>query len=171
MGDDKKKPKNAENQENEVTDEKTSRPFMKWVKLGIVVAGLLGEAYGAYAVMNVYYPTIYQYLNKKPTAEADNIFEIDDLIVNPAMRKNGDPHFLVASLGINLETKEDIDVLKNRESMAKDAIITVLGKYNMDELKDLLKREEIKQKIGIVVNRVLEKNAVKDLYFTKFVIQ
>lgn len=143
---------------------------MKWVKLGIVVVGLLGEAYGAYAVMNVYYPTMYQYLNK-PSAKVDNIFEISDLIVNPAMPQNGDPHFLVASVGINLKTKEDINILKNRESMAKDAIITVLGKYKLDDLKDLLKRDEIKQKIGIVVNRVLEKKAVSDLYFTKFVIQ
>lgn len=143
---------------------------MKWVKLGIVIAGLLGEAYGANAVMNVYYPSIYKYLNK-PNEKTDNIFEISDLIVNPAIPKNGDPHFLVVSIGISLENKEDIGILKNRESMAKDAIISILGKHKTSYLRDLLKRAQIKQQIGIVINRVLEHKAVKDLYFTKFVIQ
>ena len=170
MADDKKKPKDGKNQENEAAEGKTSRPFMKWVKLGIVIAGLLGEAYGANAVMNAYYPSIYKYLNK-PTDKTENIFEISDLIVNPAIPQNGDPHFLVVSLGISVENKEDIDILKNRESMAKDAIISILGKHKMSYLRDLLKRDQIKQQIGIVINRVLERKAVKDLYFTKFVIQ
>lgn len=170
MADDKKKPKNKENQENEAAEGKTSRPFMKWVKLGIVIAGLVGEAYGAKAVMNVYYPTVYKHLNK-PSVKQENIFEISDLIVNPAIPQNGDPHFLVVSIGISLKSKKDIDILKNRESMAKDAIISILGKYKMGYLRDLLKREQIKQRIGIVINRVLEQKAVEDLYFTKFVIQ
>lgn len=170
MDDEQKKLKNGENQENDGADRKKTSSFMKWVKLGIIIAGLFGEAYGAYAVMNAYYPKIYKYLNN-PSQENENIFQISDLIVNPAMSKGSDPHFLVVSLGVDLKDKEDVDILKNRESMAKDAIISILGKHDMDYLKDLLKREEIKQQIGIVINRVLKQKAVKDLYFTKFVIQ
>lgn len=170
MDDKKKGPERKENQGKEAEEIKNSRPFMKWVKLGIVIAGLLGEAYGANAIMNAYYPKIYKYLNS-PSDETENIFEISNLIVNPEVPSNENPHFLVVSLGINLKDKEDINVLKNREAMAKDAIISVLSKYKVDYLRNPLNKEGLKQDIGIVVNRVLEKKAVKNLYFTKFVIQ
>lgn len=134
----------------------------------LIAAILIAEAIGAYTVVALYYPNMYEYVYGQPP-EMGGFYELEDLTVNPA-GSNG-TRFLVVSIGIQVRDKEDIEVLQRREIMIRDAINTLLSRRTVEELAQLETRKELKQEIGIMINQRIERQAVKDLFFTEYVMQ
>jgi len=139
-----------------------------WMTILIIGIVLLLEAAGAYTFVAFNYPALYEMVYDKPV-DLGAFYEIEDITVNPS-GTNG-TGFLVASIGIQVKDEEDVQRIRQKNVMIRDAIITLLSRRTVEELSDMQTRKEVKQEIGIIINQFIEKQAVKDLFFTKYVMQ
>jgi len=98
-----------------------------------------------------------------------HIFEVGDVIVNPA--GTGGTRFLSASVGFEVENQETMDLFKSRQPQIKDALITILGSKNIEQLTDMKQKEIARLQIKKRVAQLLETDELVAVYFTDFVIQ
>lgn len=97
------------------------------------------------------------------------IFEIEDIIVNPA--GTGGTRFLSASVGFELEYEDLLPLFKARQAQIRDALITILGSKNIEQLTDMKQKEIARLQIKRRVEHLLETDELTAVYFTNFVIQ
>lgn len=57
------------------------------------------------------------------------------------------------------------------DAAIKNAIITVISTKNSDSLLTVTGKEELKKQLIAAINKALGEDAVKDIYFTDFIIQ
>ncbi len=149
-------------------DNKDGNFFSKYGKIFLIAAILLAQAGAAYAVMNSYYENIYEWVDGLSTD--GNIFHTyENIIINPA--KSDGERYLIISLVVEVDSGGDAALLETRSAKIIDKVNLILTQRTPDELSAIEVREEIKQEIGIVINEVLNKNAVRNLFFTKYVLQ
>lgn len=98
-----------------------------------------------------------------------HIFEVTDVIVNPA--GTGGTRFLSASVGFEVEDKETMDLFEARQAQIKDALITILGSKNIEQLTDMKQKEIARLQIKKRVAQLLDTEELMAVYFTDFVIQ
>ncbi len=101
--------------------------------------------------------------------EEAHIFEVRDIIVNPA--GTGGTRFLSASVGFEVEDNETMDLFKARQAQIKDALITILGSKNIEQLTDMKQKEIARLQIKKRVAQLLDTEELMAVYFTDFVIQ
>lgn len=97
------------------------------------------------------------------------IFEVEDIIVNPA--GTGGTRFLSASVGFELEYEDLMPLFKARQPQIRDALITILGSKNIEQLTDMRQKEIARLQIKRRVEQLLETDELIAVYFTDFVIQ
>lgn len=97
------------------------------------------------------------------------IFEVEDIIVNPA--GTGGTRFLSASVGFELEYEDLMPLFKARRAQIRDALITILGSKNIEQLTDMKQKEIARLQIKRRVEQLLETDELIAVYFTDFVIQ
>lgn len=134
----------------------------------LLAAILIAEAVGAYTVVALYYPDIYEYVNGVPPGYGA-IYEMNDIVVNPTTSEG--LRYLVVSVGIQLNKQSAIEDLNRNNVIIKDAINTLLSKKDVQELQQVEGRMELKQEIGLVINNILDQNVVQNVFFTKYVMQ
>lgn len=162
------------NQQNDIDDDNIPvvtipSSFSKnYGNIFLIAAILIAEAIGAYTVVALYYPSMYEWTYGQPP-ELGGFYEMEDLTVNPAGTQG--TRFLVVSIGIQVRNPGDLELIKRKEIVVRDAINTLLSRRTVDELSELETRKELKQEIGILVNQIIEKQAVKNLFFTEYVMQ
>lgn len=134
----------------------------------LIVAILIAEAIAAYTVVALNYSGMYQWVyGYSPGLGV--MYEIPDITINPA--QSGGQRYLVVSIGLQLRNEDDLIDLQRKEVIIKDAIISTLGKKTVPELAQIETRTELKQEIGILINQIMNKSAVRNLFFTQFVMQ
>jgi flagellar basal body-associated protein FliL len=134
----------------------------------LLVAILIAEAIIAYTVVALNYSAIYKAVyGYSPGLGV--MHELVDITINPA-QSNGQ-RFLVLSVGMQLRSQNDLVDFERKRVIIKDAIIAIVGRRTVAQLVDLEARNELKQEIGVAINQILERPAVKNLFFTQFVMQ
>ncbi|MBN4076256.1 flagellar basal body-associated FliL family protein [Gemmatimonas aurantiaca] len=98
-----------------------------------------------------------------------HIFEISDIIVNPA--GTGGTRFLSVSIGFELDYPETMELFEARKPQIRDALITILGSKNIEQLTDMKQKEIARMQIKKRVSHLLETDELSAIYFTNFVIQ
>lgn len=155
-------------QEQDKAAEGDGNFFSQYGKIFLIVAILLVQGGAAYAVVNSYYTEIYEWIdNMSPEGNVYHTFE--NIIVNPAM-SDGE-RYLILSLVVEVNSGADKALLEQKRAKIIDKVNLILTKRNANELGDLDERENIKQEIGIMINETLDKKAVRNLFFTKYVLQ
>jgi flagellar FliL protein len=102
--------------------------------------------------------------------EADGlIFSVDDMIVNPA-QTNG-KMLLLASLGLAVESEESKKALEEKQVVVKDAILGVLSSKNVTQLSSTTYRDTLKIEIIKKLSAQMPGSKVRNIYFSKFIIQ
>lgn len=134
----------------------------------LITAILVAEFILAYTIVSMYYPQIHEWTYGNPP-DFGGYYEIKELVVNPA--DTDGTRYLVFSIGLEVRNSKDIDALEQREVVIKDAILTMLARRNVQELASIDDRNEIKQEMGIMINQILGKRAVRNLFFTQYVMQ
>ncbi len=97
------------------------------------------------------------------------IFEVENIIVNPA--GTGGTRFLSASVGFELAYEDLMPLFKARQAQIRDALITILGSKNIEQLTDMKQKEIARLQIKRRVEQLLETDELIAVYFTDFVIQ
>lgn len=108
----------------------------------------------------------------KPKEKAEvgkNIFNIEDIIVNPA-GTNGQ-RLMLTSIGFDLPSAEQIEKFKSKEVLVKDIVISTLSSKTLGQLSSAQYKDSIKTEIkSNIVNR-LSGLKINSIYFSKYIIQ
>jgi flagellar protein FliL len=97
------------------------------------------------------------------------IYNLDDMIINPA-QSNG-KMLLLASVGISVSEEAAKKMLEEKQVVIKDAVITVLTGKNVEQLNNIANRDMIKSEIMSSLNTLIPDSGIKNIYFSKFIIQ
>jgi flagellar FliL protein len=156
------------NVEEENSDNKDGNFFSKYGKIFLIAAILLIQAGVAYAVVSSYYGEIYEWVDG--LSSKGNIFHTyENIIINPA--ESDGERYLILSIVVEVNSGSDAALLEKRSAKIIDKVNLILTQRTPKELTSLEERDEIKQEIGLIINDVLNKNAVRNLFFTKYVLQ
>jgi flagellar FliL protein len=105
---------------------------------------------------------------KTETVE-QHIFVIKDLIINPA-GTNG-TRFLLTTIGFEVSTAEAAKELETREIQLRDILNTILTSKGLDDLANAQQREELRTEIAAKARELVRNTELKNVYFSKFIIQ
>jgi flagellar protein FliL len=97
------------------------------------------------------------------------LYSIDDVIVNPSGTDG--KRLLLASFGFDLKSEEDKQLLKGREILVKDAIISTLSAMSLDQLSSSVYKDTIKTEIGSQIKKMIPELNLNTVYLSKFIIQ
>jgi len=134
----------------------------------LIIAILIAEAIAAYTVVALYYPELYEWANGAPPGYGA-IYEIQDMVINP--NETEGMRYLVVSMGVQLNNQGSLEDVQRNEVIIKDAVNTLLSQKTVQQLQDVESRMTLKQEVGVVINSILDDNAVRNVFFTKYVMQ
>lgn len=170
MADDKEK-EAVENKSGEETTNKQesgSSLISKVGKIFLIVVVLCLQGWLAYYIVGNNYSTFYKHFHsskKQPSV----FYEIKDVVVNPANTKG--ERYLLVSLGIEVDNKADLSILKKQKPVIRDRIITTLAQESMQDLSSVKGRHKLKVDLLQTINHILKKKMVRNLFFTEYVMQ
>lgn len=157
---------NDENNGEEVT--KSGNIFSRYGKIFLILTILLVQGGVSYAVIDSYYKEIYKWMDSI-SPEGQVYYTFENIIINPA-RSNGE-RYLILSIVVEVNSQADLAYLETNNAKVVDKINLILTKRSARELARLEEREEIKREMGIMINEAIDKKAVRNLFFTKYVLQ
>ncbi len=101
--------------------------------------------------------------------EQTQVMVIKDIIVNPA-GTNG-TRFLLTTIGLEIPSPELKLELEAKEVQTRDILNTILTSKGLDELTAPQFKELLRKEILEKLNSTLTKGKIKNIYFSKFIIQ
>lgn len=104
-----------------------------------------------------------------PQAEIGPMVNIDEFIVNIISADT--PHYVKASLTVELNNEEVQAEVEQRMPQVRDAILLLIGNKTYEELQDLQGKRQLKAELTSRINSFLRSGKVKSIYFTNFVVQ
>jgi len=107
--------------------------------------------------------------SQKTESATQNIFLIKDVIINPA-GTNG-TRFLLTTVGIEVSTPEAQQELEKKEVQVRDLLNSILTSKGLDELVSIQQRELLRVEISKRVGDLLKAGRLRNVYFSKFIIQ
>jgi len=107
--------------------------------------------------------------NQKAESATQNIFLIKDIIVNPA-GTNG-TRFLLTTVGVEVSTPEAQQELEKKEVQVRDLLNSILTSKGLTELVSTEQRELLRGEISKKIGEMLRTGKLKNVYFSKFIIQ
>jgi len=102
-------------------------------------------------------------------ANIQGMYTLADFVINPA-NSNG-KHFFVFTVVYAFEDKAMEELIKEREPVLKDKIITELGKKSFEWYGIVSNREAVRQKLLEIGQEILGVDRGVHVYFTKYVLQ
>lgn len=106
---------------------------------------------------------------QKAESATQNIFLIKDLIINPA-GTNG-TRFLLTTVGIEVTTPEAQQELEKKEVQVRDVLNSILTSKGLNELVSIEQRELLRNEISKKIGELVKAGKMKNVYFSKFIIQ
>lgn len=159
--------------ENEIEYEekkpkKVGSKFLKYGKYFLFLVVLSLQALLAYAIVDSNYPTIYNLLN---TPEEDDfvVYKMEELIVNPSGSQG--QRFLVVEITIELMNEELIEQMERNSQKIKHNMNEALSARTVEELLQFSEREKLRYELTYIVNNEIGEDSVRNLYYTKYVMQ
>lgn len=101
--------------------------------------------------------------------EATQVLVIKDLIINPA-GTNG-TRFLLTTVGLEVPSVEIKTELEQKEIQTRDILNSVLTSKGLEELTVPQFKETLRKEILEKLNANLKTGKIKNVYFSKFIIQ
>ncbi|SMO59258.1 flagellar basal body-associated FliL family protein [Fodinibius sediminis] len=166
-------PEDINHEQQETAEKNTSKEengnfFSRYGKFFLIAIILIVQCSAAYFLVNTYYEDISDWMEAiNPKEEAYHSFE--NIIINP--QGSAGERYLLLSVVVEVGSGDDARLLENRQAEIVDRINTILTRRTVKELANLENREKLKQQIGSMINNLLEKKSVRNLFFTKYVLQ
>jgi flagellar FliL protein len=102
-------------------------------------------------------------------SEQSNLYIVKDVIINPAGTNGG--RFLLTTVGIEVTTPEAQKELDKKELQVRDILNSILTSKTISELVDVSQRETLRGEIAKSVGALLKSGKMKNVYFSKYIIQ
>lgn len=108
----------------------------------------------------------------KPVPEDAKIgpmVEIKEFVVNIIGADT--PHYVKASLSLELDRDATMDEVNKRMPQIRDAILLLIGNKTFEELQDIQGKNQVKAELKSKINSFLKTGKVNNVYLTDFVVQ
>ncbi len=99
---------------------------------------------------------------------AQKIFNIEDLIINPAGTSG--QRLLLLSVGFGVSGDEELTLLQENEIIIKDMIIHTVSQKSLGTLSRIELKDSLKVELVDKINDTYPKAKVKNVYFSKYLI-
>jgi len=94
---------------------------------------------------------------------------LDEIIVNPA--GTGGRRFLSTIVGLSLKDAKMEASIGDKMPLIRDAAISLLSSKSLDQLASLSYRDTLRSELQASVNGIMEKQVVKGVVFSTYVLQ
>lgn len=142
--------------------------MMNIVMIMLLLILLIAESYGAFVLVKLNYASVNQMLTFEESAPEPGSFSFQKLTINT---NDEQARFLVFSMTFELYEVSDEQLMIDKEPIIKDALNRLIARRSAKELRSIEMQSQLKQEIGIMVNEILQKNAVTSIYFSEFLVQ
>lgn len=102
-------------------------------------------------------------------ADIGPMVEITEFIVN--IIGADAPHYVKASLSLELDRTETVDEVNRRMPQIRDAILLLISNKTFEELQDIQGKNQVKAELKSKINSFLRTGKVNNVYLTDFVVQ
>ncbi|MCH8927761.1 MAG: flagellar basal body-associated FliL family protein [Candidatus Marinimicrobia bacterium] len=106
---------------------------------------------------------------RKPVTEEMKFVVVNHIVINP-YGTNG-RRFLALDLSIGTTSAAAVKDLEKRDAELRDKLNTLLSRKTIAELTNIISKRKIKKDIIALLNGVITKGEVREVYFTKYVLQ
>lgn len=96
------------------------------------------------------------------------IFSIEDLIINPAGTSG--QRLLLLSVGFGVKDEEKLTLLQENEVVIKDLVITTVAQKSLGTLSKIELKDSLKVELALKINEAYPKAKIKNVYFSKYLI-
>ncbi len=106
--------------------------------------------------------------------EIPTLFKVDKMILslsNNSEKNNQRLHWIEVETNLALFNEEMLPTLKEKLPLIQDRIIAVCSKMGKEELSTLSGKVLLEERLKNEINKVLNDKVVKNIFFSKFVIQ
>jgi len=160
----------ADKKKSSVKSKKKSQQsiFRRVGKYFLILALVLGQVFAAYSLVNENYDAIYSYTQNLFPQERGKA-ELKEIIVNPA-NTNGQRYLLV-QLSLELVTKEDQTLIDDHRSKIRNNIIKYLSAKTVSELQGIQGKKDLRFELIRLINDAINSRSVRNLYYSKYVMQ
>ncbi len=140
-------------------------PFGKYFLILLVLAaqGIL-----AYQIVDKNYGNVYELVDTLIGPQEGN-YMLEELIVNPS-GSNGQ-RFLVVEISLELHDMNHIELIEERKQRIRHNMLEVLSSRTVNQLTQLSEREKMRSELAEITNEAIGKRSVRNLYYTRYVMQ
>lgn len=158
--------------EDEEKDKKSaSKSKSKFLSIGkyfLILLVLGAQGYGAYGIVNANYEKIYGFFDSFKSDHSGS-YQMEELIVNPA-ETNGQ-RYLMVQISLELKDKDDTELIDKNKMKIRHDLIEFLSSRTVDQLIHFEQRELLRKEMVDIINDAVGKRSVRNLYYTKYVMQ
>lgn len=148
--------------------EKVGSKFLNYGKYFLFVVLFSLQALIAYAIVDKNYTSIYTLVNTESNTDFV-VYKMEELIVNPAGSQG--QRFLVVELSMELGNSEHIELIDHNSQKLKHNMNEALASRTVDQLLQFSEREKLRYELKNIVNREIGEDSVRNLYYTKYIMQ
>ncbi|MEX0944448.1 MAG: flagellar basal body-associated FliL family protein [Balneolaceae bacterium] len=142
--------------------------FLPNGKYFLIVLVLVIQVLVAYTIVDKNYEKIYNVVQSQNESVPVS-FQMNDLIVNPAGSQG--KRYLVVEISLELESEASIELIDLNLQRVKHNVNESLAARTVEQLVQYREREVLRMEIRNVINQTVGENSVRNLYFTKYVMQ
>lgn len=137
-------------------------------KYFLITVILLGQIAIIYSIISNNYEAIYSYVQTViPEEVAEH--ELGELIVNPA-QTNGHRYLLV-KLSLELVDGDAVEAVTSHRSKVRNNLIEYLSAQPVSELQGPKDKENLRLELVKIINNSIGQRSVRNLYYSKYVMQ
>jgi len=157
-----------ENKKKKKSKKSAGSKFLPFGKYFLILLVLASQVALAYQIVDKNYGDVYALIDDM-TAPESGSYLMDELIVNPS-GSNGQ-RILVVEISLELYDATDTGLIESHKQQIKHSMIEVLSSRTVQQLTQISERERLRVELSEVTNNAVEKRSVRNLYYTKYVIQ
>lgn len=122
----------------------------------------------AYVIIDKNYSSLYSIVNSFMKKDLI-VHTLDELIVNPAGSQG--QRYLVVQATLELSKTGDLELINLHSQRIKHYMNAAISTRSVDQLLDFDERENLRRELKSIVNREIGQNSVRNLYYTKYIMQ
>lgn len=152
----------------EAAGDKQSSKFLLGGKYFLLTLLVISQAIGAYVLVDEHYRDIYVFVFGS-LPDYSVTYTLDEIIANPA--GTNAQRFLIVEIGMELSHHDHAIMVDQNMMKIKDRFNHVLSGRTVNELIQFEERDLLRRELADEVNLAIGVRSVRNLYFTKYVMQ
>ena len=151
------------------TEEESGRPVLRQGgKIFLILLFFLFNIGAAWWIADRYFEDVYEFVYTQFQPDPAN-YEFEEVIVNPAGTMG--QRYLVVQIGVELSGEEHLSLIEENTQEIRHGMHEVLSSRTLEELDDRETRDRMRYEIAELIHDAIGHRSVRNLYYTRYVMQ